>query len=110
MQDPPEVLADLIELVKDHDRIAYPDLPYLVDDPSRHSSRVGLPMSPDLGLVLDPAKGDPDKLPAERARNGAAKGCFARTGRTGEAKHGTAGILAHDPLLQRLIYDISHII
>ena len=70
----------------------------------------------DLGLVADAAEGDPDELPAERARDRLAERGLADAGRTGQQDHraraaaadhlepalGAAaadGEVLHDPLL-----------
>src|SRR5579863_6176004 len=75
-----EVHSDLVDLVHHEDGIVGTGLPDPLDDPAGERSDIGPAVAPDLGLVADSPKRDPDKLSAERARNRFSEGSLPHPG------------------------------
>ncbi len=77
-------VADLVDLVEDEDRVLRPGPPDPLDDPAGQRADVGPPVPPDLRLVPDTAKADPDVLPTQGIRDAPSEACLARARRAHE--------------------------
>ncbi len=69
----PPVVADLVHLVEEEDRVHRPGLDDRPSDPARAGAHVGAPVPADLGLVTDAAERDPMELTAQRLGDGLAE-------------------------------------
>ena len=90
---PPEIGADLVDLVHHEDGVVGPGPADALDDAAGHGPDIGPPVAPDLGLVPDAAERDADEAPAEGPGDGLAEGCLADAGRPDEAEDGTLDLL-----------------
>src|SRR5205823_11324706 len=64
-----KVGADLIDLIKHHDRIARAGTTQLLNDASRHRTDVGAAVAPNLRFIANTAEAHPHKLPAQSIRD-----------------------------------------
>ena len=87
----PPVAAELVDLVQQDHRIHGAGLLDGPDDAAGQGADIGPPVSSDLGLVPDAAKGDPDELAAHGAGNGLTEAGLAHTWGTDQRKDHAAG-------------------
>ncbi len=81
-----EVVAHLVDLVEQDQRIRRLGLFQRLDDLARHRADVGAPVTADLGLIAHAAQADADELAPGRARHGLAEAGLAHARRADEAQ------------------------
>lgn len=86
MRDPPLVVAQLVDLVQQQQRVAGARLPHRGNDAAGHGSHVGLAVAADLRLVVDAAQGDAGQLPVEGPGHAHGDGGLAHAGRAHQAE------------------------
>ncbi len=84
----PEIVAELVDFVKDDHRVLGPGLLHGLNDAPRHGPDVGPAMAADFRLVAHPAEGNALELAAQRPGDGTAQRGLAHTGRAREAEDG----------------------
>ena len=80
--------ADLVDFVKDDDRVARARVAQALDDAAGQGADIGAPVAADFGLVMDAAKRDALELSAEGPGYGSAEAGLADAWRAGEAHDG----------------------
>ena len=80
-----EIAGELVDLVKQHERIHALALPDCVDDSAGHCADIGFSVAADLRLIADTAERHTDIVSAERPCNRLCNGGFTDTGRSDKA-------------------------
>ena len=79
----------LVDLVEDEDRVLRAGFLDALDDPPGQGADIGPPVPPDLGLVPDAAKADPDIFPAQCLRDALPEARLPGAGRAGKEEDRT---------------------
>ena len=82
----PVVGAHFIDFVQKQHRVGGSGLGHSGHDPPGHGTDIGLPMAPDVRLVMDTAQGNTNHFPVHAPGNGIRNGGFAHTGRAHQAQ------------------------
>jgi hypothetical protein len=83
----PEVGPELVHLVEHDDRVHGPGLSQGAHQPSGLGPDIGTAVPPDLGLVMDPTEGDPDKRATEGPGHRFAERGLADPGRADQGEN-----------------------
>ena len=83
----PVIRAHFVNFVQQKHRIAAPGLGHGVHDPAGHGSHIGLPMTPNVRLIVNAAQGNSRHFPVQRLGNGIGNRGLAHAGRPHQAKN-----------------------
>ncbi len=80
-----EIVAHLVDLVQQNQRVRGAGLLERRDNPARHGADIGAAVADDVGLVAHAPQRDADVFAPDRLRNGVGDGGFAHAGRPDQA-------------------------
>ena len=75
------IMAQLVDLIQQQDGITGAGLSNGLHDSTGHGTHIGLPVTTDLGLVVNTAQGDTGHFPVQAPGDGIGNGGLAHTGR-----------------------------
>ena len=81
-----DIGGQLVDLIQQQQGVTAPRPADTIDDTAGHSAHIGLPVTPDLGLIVDTAQRDPGQLPAGSTGHRHSDGGLAHAGRAHQAE------------------------
>ena len=83
----PVIRAHLVDFVQQEHGVTAARLNHGGHNPARHSAHIGLPVAPDIGLIVYAAQRHPGHLPVQGLGDGVGNGGLAHAGRADKAQN-----------------------
>ena len=105
-----DIGGQLVDLIQQQQGVTAPRPADTIDDTAGHSAHIGLPVTPDLGLIVDTAQRDPGQLPAGSTGHRHSDGGLAHTRWSHQTNHLSLELRCQLPHGQKLQDALLHLL